>query len=87
MSLLSTNLAVRSRVMRNRIAMPPMANNLATAEGRATPELIAHYQKRAGEKVALVIVEHSYVHPSGRASSHQLGVHRDDLIPGLGELA
>lgn len=64
-----------------------MANNLATPEGEVVPGLIAHYRKRAREGVALVIVEHSYVHPTGRASSNQLGLHRDDLIAGLRELA
>ncbi len=87
LSLLFSKLVIRNKVMRNRIAMPPMANNLATLEGEVVPGLIAHYRKRAREGVALVIVEHSYINPSGRASSNQLGIHRDALIAGLRELA
>ena len=46
--------------------------------------LIAHYNRRA--EVALLIVEHSYVTPSGRANKKQLGIHDDALAPGLKRL-
>ncbi|MBN1687196.1 MAG: NADH:flavin oxidoreductase [Spirochaetales bacterium] len=87
MSLLSRELPLRHKVMRNRIAMPPMANRAATEEGAAVPALINHYAARAGEKVALVILEHSFVHSSGRAHPAQLAIDNDELVDGLAALA
>jgi 2,4-dienoyl-CoA reductase-like NADH-dependent reductase (Old Yellow Enzyme family) len=63
-----------------------MANGLADAEGRVTDPLIAHYTRRAAG-VGLVIVEHSYFTPEGKASSNQLGIHDDAMIDGLTKLA
>ncbi len=87
MSLLAEKLKLRRTVLRNRIAMPPMANNLATEGGAVIPELSAHYELRARHGVSLLIVEHAYVHPSGRVNSKQLGIHRDELVDGLAGLA
>lgn len=87
MSWLAQQVTIRSKVSRNRIAMPPMANGLATDEGEVTPRLNRHYETRAKEGVGLVIVEHAYVHPSGKASPRQLAVDRDELVEGLASLA
>lgn len=87
MSLLSQELKLRTGVMKNRIAMPPMANRVATEDGAVVPDLIRHYTERAANEIALVIVEHSYVHPSGKAHELQLAADRDELIDGLAGLA
>lgn len=71
--------------LQNRIVFPPMANNLSD-EGLVNPKLIAHYVARS-KRVGLVIVEHSYVNPSGRVNKNQLGIYSDQCIPGLKELA
>ena len=87
MSLLAQELKIRGKVMRNRIAMPPMANGLATEDGAVVPKHNSHYAERAADGVALMIVEHSYVHPSGKAGPGQLAVNRDELVDGLASLA
>lgn len=73
--------------LKNRIMMPPMANNLATPEGEVTQELIDHYTARAKNNVALIIIEHSYVVKSGRLSQLQTGIYGDELVDGLKKLA
>jgi len=78
-------LAIGNLTLKNRIVMPPMANDLADAEGRVTDRLIAHYTRRA-PGVGLVIVEHSYFTPDGKASPNQLGIHDDTMIDGLTKL-
>jgi len=78
-------LRVGNLTLKNRIVMPPMANDLADAQGRVTDPLIAHYTRRASG-VGFVIVEHSYVTPQGKASLRQLGVHDDAMIEGLTRL-
>jgi 2,4-dienoyl-CoA reductase-like NADH-dependent reductase (Old Yellow Enzyme family) len=72
--------------LKNRIVMPPMATNKATGDGEVTESQIKHYAERA-KGVGLIIVEHSYVTPSGKLSPNQLGIHDDKLIPGLSKLA
>ena len=66
--------------------MPPMANGLADEAGQVTSPLIDHYIRRA-PGVGLVIVEHSYFTPQGKASPNQLGIHNDSMITGLTKLA
>lgn len=69
----------------HRIVLPPMATELATTDGLVTSEQIEHYVARCG--AALIIVEHSYVSPEGRASERQLSCAADKTIAGLTKLA
>jgi 2,4-dienoyl-CoA reductase-like NADH-dependent reductase (Old Yellow Enzyme family) len=62
-----------------------MGTGYANNEGGVTEKLVKHYEDRS-RNVGLVIVEHSFVAQSGRASSTQLGIHNDGLIPGLTQL-
>jgi len=78
-------LKVGSLELRNRIVMPPMGTGYADAKGEVTEKLLKHYADRSSD-LGLLIVEHSYVAPEGRAGPNQLGVHSDDLIPGLTRL-
>ena len=78
---------VRGPDVRNRVAMPPMWSGKATPEGFVTPAIVEYHRVRAAAGTALVIVEHAFVHPQGRHSSTQLGVHDDACIDGLARLA
>lgn len=73
--------------VKNRIAMPPMANDFSGPEGEVNDKHLEHYRARAEADVGLMIVEHSYVVREGKMSARQLGIHNDDLIPGLTRLA
>ena len=73
--------------LRNRIAMPPMWSGQARADGTVTDQIIEYHRVRAAAGCGLVTVEHSFVHPGGRHSTTQLGVHDDAMIPGLARLA
>ena len=87
MASLSTPLRVGRLTMRNRIIMPPMANNLADQEGHVTERLVEHYRIRAAGGPGMIVVEHSYVEPGGRIDVHQLGICRDSQIEGLMRVA
>lgn len=87
MPSLSDPLLTAKLELKNRIVMPPMANDLATADGEVTGQLIDHYRRPAEADVALVIIEHSYITPGGKMSVNQLGIHQDSLVPGLQRLA
>jgi len=87
MPTLFSPLSFAGLTLRNRIAMPPMWSGKATPEGLVTPAIIEYHRVRAAAGTALVIVEHSFVHPQGRHSSTQIGAHDDGCIEGLSRLA
>jgi 2,4-dienoyl-CoA reductase-like NADH-dependent reductase (Old Yellow Enzyme family) len=64
-----------------------MWSGKATPEGLVTPAIVDYHRVRAAAGTALIIVEHSFVHPQGRHSSTQIGVHDDACIGGLSQLA
>lgn len=84
---LSSPLAVAGTTMRNRIIMPPMANNKADAQGYVTDTLVDHYARHAAGGPGMVVVEHSYVTLTGRVDTHQLGIWSDDHVAGLARIA
>ncbi|MFW6035637.1 MAG: NADH:flavin oxidoreductase [Halothermotrichaceae bacterium] len=84
MTNLLSSLKIKDLELTNRIVMPPMANELADKKGYMNPEHIEHYLGRP--EVGLIIVEHSYINLEGKASPNQLGIYKDEQIPGLKEL-
>lgn len=85
-ALLLQPLTLKDVQLKNRIVLPPMANNRATLAGDVTEGLVEHYTARA-PAVGLVIVEHSYVTAGGRMHPNQLGICEDSNVPGLMRLA
>jgi NADPH2 dehydrogenase len=79
-------LKVKGVTLKDRIVMPPMGTEYATAKGEVTEKLIEYYTRRS-PIVGLVIIEHSYIAPEGKVSPNQLGIYKDDLIHGLKQLA
>ncbi len=87
MSGLFSPLTVKQFILKNRIVLPPMANNMSDDSGAVTDAHIEHYVRRARAGVGMVIVEHSYIRRDGRVNKQQLGIYDDALIPGLRRLA
>lgn len=87
MADLFTPITIKCLTIKNRIVMPPMANDLATEKGEITEALVKHYTARAKARVGLIIVEHSYIEKRGRYSEKQTGIYSDELIEGLKTLA
>ena len=57
-------------------------------DGKLNQRHLDHYHSRTmGGGVGLVIVEHHYVSPEGKAGHRQAGVDRDNKLPGLTRLA
>lgn len=74
--------------LKNRIIMPAMATNFASATGEVTQQMIDYYTARAKGGVGLVIVENTTVeYPQGRNGATQLRGDQDRFIPGLNRLA
>lgn len=83
---LLSSMEVKGLTFKNRIVMPPMHTGLATSEGAVTSRLVEHYLQRS-KVLGMLIVEHSYVSINGKLSKKQLGIHGDNLVPGLEKLA
>lgn len=80
-------LSIKGMKLRNRLVMPPMATNFASEDGAVTEQIVTYYRERAKGGAGLIIVEMSYIQPSGKGFPCMLGVHNDRFLPGLNELA
>ena len=80
--------SIGSLMLANRIVMPAMATNLASAGGEPTDRLIAYYAERARGGAGLVIVENATIeHHLGGNGAVQLRVDHDRYVPALHRLA
>jgi len=77
---------IGSMLLKNRIALAPMATHYAEENGAVTSRLKNYYAERARGGVGLIIIESGYIHPLGRGGLRRLGLYHDGLIPGLKEL-
>ena len=77
---------IGSLELKNRIVMPPMVTNYASRDGAVTEQYKDYLRERAKGGVGLIIVEATYVHLWGKGFINNLGIDRDELIPGLREL-
>lgn len=85
--LLHEPLKVGSITLASRLVMPPMATEKSDG-GKVTEGLCAYYdEKTHGGFLGLVITEHNYVSPEGKASPNQIYAGDDSCIPGLRALA
>jgi 2,4-dienoyl-CoA reductase-like NADH-dependent reductase (Old Yellow Enzyme family) len=77
---------LRSVSLANRICVSPMCQ-YSCEDGFATDWHLVHLGARAQGGAALIVVEASAVLPEGRISSADLGIWKDEHIPGLERIA
>lgn len=73
--------------LKNRLVMSPMSGHMAPHTGHCTKREVEFYRVRARGGVGFVIVGAAYVRADGSFGHGQLGIHSDEMIPGLKELA
>ena len=84
--MLQNAIQIGKLTLKNRLAMPPMATG-KTGNGLVTDELTAYYRDRAQFSApGLIILEHAFIAPAGRASAGQLSIADDACIAGLSRL-
>ena len=84
--MLLNAIQIGSLTLKNRLVMPPMATGKTDA-GHVTEELISHYRDRARfSDPGLIILEHAFIAPAGRANAGQLSIAGDDCVAGLTKL-
>jgi len=79
--------SINGMSLRNRFVRSATWEGMANEDGSCTSRLIDLMADLAIGKVGLIITGHAYVSPEGQASLKQMGIHRDDLIPDLSEMA
>jgi len=72
--------------LENRIVMPPMATNYATAEGFVSDRQIAYYVERAKGGVGYINVEHTGILQQGKASPKMLMISTDEHASHIAKL-
>jgi len=86
MSALFSPFTLKDVTLRNRIAVPPMCQYMAT-DGYTNDWHLAHYTSLGRGGAGLVIVEATGVAPEGRITPACLGLWNDDHVPGLARIA
>src|SRR5512137_2626967 len=87
MSNLFESAKIGSMVLRNRFVRSATWEAMATPEGAVTPRLVDTIAALAKGGVGLIISGHAYVRPEGQAGPLQMSASRDELIPGLRQMA
>jgi len=74
---------INGMTLSNRFVRSATWDGLATDEGACTPEMIDLMTKLAAGGVGLVVTGHAFVRERAKHQPWQLGIHKDELIPGL----
>ncbi len=79
--------AIKSMDLANRFVRSATWEGMAGTDGSCSQALIDLTAGLAEGGVGLIITGHAYVSPEGQAGPWQIGVHGDDMIPGLTRMA
>lgn len=86
MSKLFEKTAIKSMELANRFVRSATWEGMAGTDGTCTQRLIDVTAALAEGGVGLIITGHAYVSPEGQAGPWQIGVHDDDMLPGLSRM-
>jgi len=86
MSKLFETSRINGMILSNRFVRSATWEGMATAEGAVTSQLIQTMTTLVRGGVGLIISSHAYVRPEGQAGPWQIGIYKDELIPGLQEM-
>lgn len=87
MSKLFNSIQIGSLSLNSRLVMPPMATGKCP-DGNVTEDILKYYdEKSQGGYIGLIVIEHSYISPEGKAHKNQLSVSDGVDIDNLKTLA
>ncbi len=87
MSTLFESSAIQGMQLPNRFVRSATYEGMAAEDGAVTPKLREMMTALAKGGVGLSISSHAYISPEGQAGPRQIGIYKDELIPGLQEMA
>jgi len=74
---------INGMLLANRFVRSATWEGMATDDGASTSKLVDLMARLAAGGVGLIITGHTYVRPDGQHSPWQLGIHNDEMIPGM----
>lgn len=87
MNILNSPFRIGGLTLSSRLVMPPMATGKSTDEGSASEAICSYYdEKTAGGALGLVITEHAFISPEGRAGKGQSSLASDITAESLKRL-
>lgn len=86
MNKLFENSNINNMILPNRFVRSATWEGMAADDGAVTPKLIATMADLAKGGVGLIISSHAYISPEGQAGPWQLGIYKDELMYGLGQM-
>jgi len=87
MTKLFTPSQINGMTLSNRFVRSATWSGMATDDGASTPQLVDLMSDLAKGGVGLIISGHAYVRQDGQAGPWQLGIYKDELVPGLQDIA
>jgi 2,4-dienoyl-CoA reductase-like NADH-dependent reductase (Old Yellow Enzyme family) len=78
---------INKTVLTNRFVRSATWEGMAEKDGSVTPRLIDHMINLVRGGVGLIVSGYAFIRKDGQSGPWQLGVDRDELIPGLREMA
>ena len=86
MSVLFTSKYIGTVEIKNRFVHSATYEAAAHSNGSLSEELLKRYSRLAEGGVGLIIPGYMHVHPLGKAHPFAIGIHDDEMIPGLRRL-
>ena len=86
MTQLFETTSINGMTLANRFVRSATYEGLAAEDGAVTPALTNMMKALAEGGVGLIISSHAYVSQAGQAGPNQLGVYKDELVPGLADM-
>jgi 2,4-dienoyl-CoA reductase-like NADH-dependent reductase (Old Yellow Enzyme family) len=86
MSKLFESTEINGMTLSNRFVRSATWEGMAAEDGACTPKLFDLMAGLAKGGVGLIISSHTYVQKEGQASPWQLGIYKDELVPGLQDM-
>jgi 2,4-dienoyl-CoA reductase-like NADH-dependent reductase (Old Yellow Enzyme family) len=86
MSLLFSPLKIGNLELRNRFVRSATFEGMAKENGEVGDDILKLYRNLAKGGIGLIITGHFYINQLGKASFNQVGIHSDEMIPGLKRL-
>ena len=86
MSVLFTPFRIGTLEVANRFVRSATGEGMCEPDGTVPPLLVDFYRTLAQGGTGLIITGHSFVRADGKASPGMMGVHGDEMLPGLRRL-
>lgn len=86
MSRLFSPMKIGGLELPNRFVRSATFECMARQNGQVTDDVLKLYRNLAKGRVGLIVTGYLYVNPAGKAFFNQIGIHSDDMIPGLKRL-